>query len=99
MLLAFDVGNTNIIMGIYQGKKLLTNWRIMTEKHKTADEYAMLINNLLNYNKLDMKSISDVIISSVVPPIMTSLEEMTCKYFNVNPMIVGPGIKDRKSVV
>lgn len=93
MLLAFDVGNTNIILGIYEGEKLLTDWRIMTDKHKTADEYGMLINNLLDYNKLDISSITDVIISSVVPPIMTSLQEMACKYFKVDPMIVGPGIK------
>ncbi|SMB86163.1 pantothenate kinase [Desulfonispora thiosulfatigenes DSM 11270] len=93
MLLAFDVGNTNIVLGIFEGKKLLTDWRIATDKSKTADEYGIIINNLFNYHKLDVGSITDVIISSVVPPIMTSLEEMAFKYFNVNPMIVGPGIK------
>lgn len=93
MLLAFDIGNTNIVLGVYKGKKLLTNWRISTDRSKTADEYGILINNLFHYNRLDVNEVHHMIISSVVPPIMTALEEMAEKYFKVKPVIVGPGIK------
>ena len=93
MLLVFDVGNTNMVIGAYEGKTLIKNWRICTDIHKTSDEYGMLINNLLAYDKIDLKSIDDVIISSVVPNVMHALENFCIKYCEKKPMIVGPGIK------
>ena len=93
MLLVFDVGNTNMVIGVYEAKKLIKNWRINTDIHKTSDEYGMLINNLLAYDKIDIKSIDDVIISSVVPNVMHALENFCIKYCEKKPMIVGPGIK------
>lgn len=93
MLLVFDVGNTNMVIGVYETKKLIKNWRINTDIHKTSDEYGMLINNLLAYDKIDIKSIDDVIISSVVPNVMHALENFCIKYCEKKPMIVGPGIK------
>ena len=93
MLLVFDVGNTNMVMGVYKGKSLIKNWRICTDIHKTSDEYGMLINSLLAYNKIDLSDIKDIIISSVVPNVMHSLENFCKKYCEKRPMIVGPGIK------
>ena len=93
MLLVFDVGNTNMVIGVYEGKNLIKNWRICTDIHKTSDEYGMLINSLLVYDKIDLKSIDDIIISSVVPYVMHALEIFFIKYCDKKPMIVGPGIK------
>ena len=93
MLLVFDVGNTNMVIGVYEGKTLVKDWRICTDIHKTSDEYGMLISNLLTYDKIDLKSIDDIIISSVVPNVMHALENFCIKYCEKKPMIVGPGIK------
>lgn len=93
MLLVFDVGNTNMVIGVYEGKTLVKDWRICTDIHKTSDEYGMLISSLLTYDKIDLKSIDDVIISSVVPNVMHALENFCIKYCEKRPMIVGPGIK------
>ena len=93
MLLVFDVGNTNMVIGIYKDKSLVKDWRICTDIHKTSDEYGMLIGNLLAHNNIDIKSIDDVIISSVVPNVMHALENFCIKYCDKKPMIVGPGIK------
>lgn len=93
MLLVFDVGNTNMVLGIYEGTELKKHWRINTDKEKTSDEYGILISSLFQYDKIDMNSIKDVIISSVVPNVMHSLENFCIKYCNKKPLIVGPGIK------
>ena len=93
MLLVFDVGNTNMVIGIYKDKSLVKDWRICTDIHKTSDEYGMLIGNLLAHDKIDLKSVDDVIISSVVPNVMHALENFCIKYCEKKPMVVGPGIK------
>ena len=93
MLLVFDVGNTNMVIGIYKDKSLVKDWRICTDIHKTSDEYGMFIGNLLAHDNIDIKSIDDVIISSVVPNVMHALENFCIKYCDKKPMIVGPGIK------
>ncbi|MGF7186841.1 type III pantothenate kinase [Desulfitispora alkaliphila] len=94
MLLAFDVGNTNIVIGIYgDDNQLKVNWRISTERQKTADEYGMLLKQLFDFNQIELTDISDVIISSVVPPLITALSEMCESYFGFQPVLVGPGVK------
>ncbi|MGM0379745.1 MAG: type III pantothenate kinase [Bacillota bacterium] len=93
MLLAFDVGNTNTVFGIYEKDKLLDYWRISTTKGKTEDELIVLIKQLLNMKDYKLESVNRVIISSVVPQVMYSLEHMADKYCGVKAMIVGPGIK------
>ena len=93
MLLVFDVGNTNMVIGVYEGKTLVKDWRICTDIHKTSDEYGMLIGNLVAHDKIDLKSVDDVIISSVVPNVMHALENFCIKYCEKKPMVVGPGIK------
>ncbi|WP_017414747.1 type III pantothenate kinase [Clostridium tunisiense] len=93
MILVLDVGNTNIVLGIYKEKKLLVEWRLSTDYKRTADEYAIQVTQLFYQSGLDMEDIEGVIISSVVPNIMYSLEHMVRKYFNTTPIIVGPGVK------
>lgn len=93
MLLVIDVGNTNIVLGIYHDKKLLADWRLSTDPPRTADEYAMTVRGLLHNAGYTMETIDGVIVSSVVPDLMYSLEHMVRTYFKVDPIIVGPGIK------
>lgn len=93
MLLAIDVGNTNIVFGAYEGKELLYDWRISTDKDKTSDEYGLLFEQIIRYNGISVEDVDDVIISSVVPTLMHTLSAMSIKYFNKKPLIVGPGIK------
>lgn len=93
MLLVFDVGNTNMVLGVYNGNKLASNFRIGTDKSKTSDEYGVIIRQLFEYEGILLKDIDDVIISSVVPEVMHSLENFSIKYCLKEPMIVGPGVK------
>lgn len=93
MLLVIDVGNTNIVFGMYKGEELLYDWRISTEKNRTSDEYGLLFEQIFRYNGLDPKDIEDIIISSVVPPLMHTLPAMSRRYFNIEPIVVGPGVK------
>ncbi len=93
MILVCDVGNTNIVLGVYKGEKILRAWRISTDRNKTSDEYGVSIKQLFEYENLDIKDIKSVIISSVVPTIMHALENMSRRYFKQEPIIIGPGIK------
>ncbi|MBN2282594.1 MAG: type III pantothenate kinase [Deltaproteobacteria bacterium] len=93
MLLVVDVGNTNTVVGLYDGEKLLNSWRVRTVADHTVDEYGMLILNLYRTGKIQTKSVSDIIISCVVPPMLNILEPLCQKYFHLKPLIVGPGIK------
>lgn len=93
MLLVIDIGNSNIVLGTYEGRKLGKHFRISTDRQKTSDEYGMVINGLLTYHGLKMKDVTDVIISSVVPPLVVPMEKMCERYFHLKPLVVGPGIK------
>lgn len=93
MILVLDVGNTNIVLGVFQNKTLLKEWRLSTEFQRTADEYGIQVMNLFNFYDFDPKKVEGVIISSVVPNIMYSLERMINKYFKIEALVVGPGIK------
>jgi type III pantothenate kinase len=93
MLLALDVGNTNTVIGVFEGKELRVHWRLSTRRDGTGDEYGILIKNLLDLAGLALERISAVIIASVVPPLQSSLEEMAHRYFGIAPLVVGPGIK------
>lgn len=93
MLLVIDVGNTNIVLGVYDGEKLINDWRVATNKDKTSDEYGLVIEQIFNYHGLKTSDIDAVIISSVVPPLMYTLQAVSKKYFKCDPYIVGPGIK------
>ncbi len=93
MIMVVDVGNTNIVFGVYEEEKLLTYWRMATNKSATSDEFGMFCVQALCHEGIDISQISAVIISTVVPPIMYSLEHAIKKYFKQDPMIVGPGVK------
>lgn len=93
MLLVIDVGNTNTVLGLYDGDDLVHDWRIRTVVDHTVDEYGMLIYNLYKSSKVSPKAIKAIIISCVVPPMLHILEPLCKKYFNIKPLIVGPGIK------
>ncbi len=93
MLLALDVGNTNITIGVFDGTKLLRTLRVTTKLPRTSDEYGILIKSLLRENDIDPDRIDATIVSSVVPAVMYSLRNGLYKYFHVEPLIVEPGIK------
>lgn len=93
MFLVVDVGNTNIVLGIYKGRELLHHFRIGTNRQATVDEYGVLIHNLFQMSHIHESEIEGVVISSVVPPLMHVLEELCVKYLKRKPLIVGPGIK------
>jgi type III pantothenate kinase len=93
MLLVIDVGNTNTVIGVYDGQKCLGVWRIRTVANATADEYRMTLNNLTSMEGLGSLTIDGVIISCVVPTIVTALEELCRSFLKLEPLFVGPGIK------
>ena len=93
MILVMDTGNTNIVLGVYEGNQLKYHWRMQTYRHKTEDEYAMQVKSLFTHVGLQFEDVKGIIISSVVPPVVFPLEQMCRKYFNQKPLIVGPGIK------
>ncbi|ALS25724.1 type III pantothenate kinase [Paenibacillus cisolokensis] len=93
MILVIDVGNTNIVLGIYKKKELLHHWRLSTNRAATVDEYGITIHNLFQYANLPMDRIEGVVISSVVPPLMRTLEQLCLKYLRRTPLVVGPGMK------
>jgi type III pantothenate kinase len=93
MLLCIDVGNTNIVMGVTKQDHILAHWRIRTEKDATSDEMGIIVGNLFRSSEIKMEDIADIIISSVVPSLLNVLEEFCHRYFDIRPMIVGPGLK------
>lgn len=93
MLLAFDVGNSNIVLGVFKDGKLITNWRIETDTKKSADEYGMLVTQLFKYDGLDPEEVEDIIISTVVPSVLFTLQHLAMKYFNKRAIIVESGVK------
>ncbi|WP_053373342.1 type III pantothenate kinase [Paenibacillus sp. FJAT-27812] len=93
MILVIDVGNTNIVLGVYKGKELLHHWRLSTNRSATVDEYGINIHNLFHYAGVKLEQINGVIISSVVPPLMRTLEQLCLKYLRKTPLVVGPGVK------
>lgn len=93
MLLVIDVGNTNIVLGIYKGEELMDHWRVSTNRLRTTDEYGVLIRNLFYLNGVNADEINAIIISSVVPPVVPTLERMCQRYFDLTPLVIGPGVK------
>ena len=94
MLLAIDVGNTNIVLGVYRGQgehaELVGDWRIRTDRDRTTDEHGMLLRDLLDYNGIAPAAIHHVAISSVVPTMNETLADLSRRYFQTEPFLVGP---------
>ena len=93
MLLAVDVGNTNITIGVFKENQVIANFRMTTKVSRTSDEYGMFLCDLLAAREISSKAVEAVIISSVVPNIMYSFTNAIIKYFHVKPIVVGSGTK------
>ncbi|MGE5307253.1 MAG: type III pantothenate kinase [Alphaproteobacteria bacterium] len=93
MLLAIDIGNTNIVLGLYQERKLLTHWRLFTQAERTADEYGVIISHLVALEGFRCDQIHAIVASCVVPPMLSVTQELALKFFKIEPLMVGPGIK------
>jgi len=98
MLLVIDVGNTNTVIGIFDGEKLIESWRIGTTVERTTDEYGILLKELLVFSKVKRQEITGMIISCVVPPLRQSLDGLGRKYLNVEPLMVEPGVRTGMSI-
>ena len=93
MLLAIDIGNTNVTMGVFQGKELVATWRMATDSHKLPDEYGILIRGLLPLKGVSPQDIHKMALCSVVPPLTSVFEELGETYFSVTPLVVGTGTR------
>ena len=93
MLLAFDIGNTTMAIGLFRGPKLVKGWKIKTDRDKTADEYGAVLLNLFQVAALEPKKIEAAIISCVVPPLTPVIEDMCRDFFRLDALVVGPGLK------
>ena len=93
MLLCIDIGNTNIVLGFYRGEELMAQWRIATDHRRMPDEYAVTLRGLFYHNGFSSADVSGVVISSVVPPLTGTFEELCQDYFHQKPLVVDVGIK------
>ena len=93
MLLAVDIGNTNITLGVFKGEDLVATWRIATEAGRMPDEYGLVLNQLLPLKGIATKDISDVVVCNVVPPLTPTFVEVFESYLDVTPLVVGTGTK------
>jgi type III pantothenate kinase len=93
MLLAIDIGNTNIVLGLYKERKLVTHWRLFTQAERTADEYGVIISHLVASEGFRCDQIRAIVASCVVPPMVSVTQELALKFFKIEPLMVGPGIK------
>ena len=98
MLLAFDVGNTNILIGLFNDDSLLNSWRLSTDTNKSADEYGMIVGQFFNHEGIDLKDVDDIIISTVVPSMLFTLQHMALKYFGKTALVVEAGVKTGLSI-
>lgn len=93
MLLAIDVGNTNMMVGVYQGDELLQHWRLETQTNRTADEFGIFFKELFQFAQLKTEEVDSIIISNVVPTLEFSLERMCERYFGQKPQVVSINMK------
>ncbi|NOV02381.1 type III pantothenate kinase [Paenibacillus planticolens] len=93
MILVIDVGNTNIVLGLYKGRELQHHWRVSTNRSATVDEYGMQLFSLFQHSGITFSEVDGVIVSSVVPPLVSVMENLCLHYLKRTPFTVGPGIK------
>ncbi|MCF0105992.1 MAG: type III pantothenate kinase [Holdemanella sp.] len=98
MLVAIDIGNTNITIGIFDGDRFVGNYRMTTKVRRTSDEFGFFLKTFLDISDVKVDQVDDVIISSVVPKVMHSFQNGVRKFLKVEPIIVGPGIKTGISI-
>ena len=99
MLLVLDIGNTNTTLGVYHNGDQLTHWQLRTVVDKTADEYGIFLENLLDHNGFQTRNVKGIAVACVVPPLLRVLEEVSQDYFSLEPLIVQPGVKTRMPVL
>jgi type III pantothenate kinase len=93
MLLAIDIGNTDTTLGVFDGEELRATWHMATDIHRMADEYAALLLNLMRQQGLDIADIKAIALCSVVPPLISTFDELFQRYFHITPLVVGAGVK------
>jgi type III pantothenate kinase len=93
MLMAIDVGNTDIVFGVFDKGKLIQRWRLATDNRRSADEHGILMDHMMRREGIDPSDIDDAIISTVVPSVLFPLEHMLLKYYDITPLVVETGIK------
>ena len=93
MLLAIDIGNTNIVLGVFDGEKLLVSWRLTTLRERTADELGLLIDGVFAHSRIERVAVRSIVLGSVVPPLTGTMQEMTRRYFGVTALTLEPGTK------
>ena len=99
MLLTIDVGNTNIVYGLFDGTRLVHQFRVETSRGRTADEYAVIVRQLLSMRDVDPSSVDAAIIASVVPSLTEPMLDLVRRGFALEPLVVGPGIKTGMSIL
>jgi len=87
MLLCIDIGNTNIVLGLYRGKELVAHWRIATDHQRLADEYAVLLLELFNHRGYSVSDVEGIAIASVVPPLTSTFMVLSKEYFGCSPLV------------
>ncbi|SRR6266508_3222528 len=92
MLLAIDVGNTNIVLGVFDATTLVRSWRLQTLRERTSDELGLLVDGLFAYNRIERTQVRGVVLGSVVPPLTGTIRAMVQRYFGVTALIVEPGV-------
>ena len=90
MLLAIDVGNTNIVLGVFEKTRVVRSWRLQTQRERTSDELGLLVEGLFAHNGIELRSVTGVILGSVVPPLTSTTQAMVEAYFGRAPLIVDP---------
>ena len=90
MLLAIDVGNTNIVLGVFDGPALKVTWRLLTLRERTADEVGLMVAGLFAHERINPDAVEAVVMSSVVPPLTPIMRKMSERYFARDPLIVDP---------
>jgi type III pantothenate kinase len=99
MLLAADVGNTETVLGVFDGSELIHTWRLSTQPERSADELALILAGLLEHRGLTLEKLSGLCVASVVPDVTQQLREMAARYLPFEPLIVGPGTKTGVAVL
>src|ERR1043165_250818 len=92
MLLAIDVGNTNIVLGVFDGTTLVQSWRLQTLRERTADELGLIVDGLFSHSRIERVQVRGIILGSVVPPLTGTIRSMAERYFGVPALTIEPGV-------
>jgi type III pantothenate kinase len=99
MLLAIDVGNTNIVLGVFDDEALVQSWRLQTVRERTADELGLLVDGLFAHSRIERASVRGMILGSVVPPLTPTIVAMAQRYFGMRPLLVDPVVNTGMAIL